>query len=503
MLSKTIAFDKNKGVKKMEKKCTTSKCRMNKKIMAFIMALSLLFVTLSISASAGNGQANAKSYIENRVWGYGGAEALTEQQIKDRLSFEIFGILSHEFQQENSFADEEAAKAAINITAGGKDTTINSEAGGLDYLTFTVDLGEVTTSPCRVYKLTTPEDLLITFEKNSVKKTVLSAPDAPAPGASPERTVSGDYNDSVGVYGNGVHAYLTPPEDGSSFNSIWVHAVSPEDPHGYFPINCTVIILSKEFKGAKITVPNDTKVAAAWDFGRNPAADLSTSTQTNPAKYSMYFGMKSLVFSTLSENDDLSKTIVDISSSLPAGAITITKVNNEFKVTFNSNYYDEVPLIITYADGSKGYINIIRQGIEIGMYAPHDGILEGEILHGTQPAQEGANWTFANAAERRIYASYYFPQGTTADDITLFATYTWKDGTVTTEKISKAAWADAPEDNIFVAARDFLIFKGTEAELPAKVNVIAVKGSIDGTTFPGVSIGAGTGVEWKSPNPMM
>ena len=69
-----------------------------------------------------------------------------------------------------------------------------------------------------------------------------------------------------------------------------------------------------------------------------------------------------------------------MTTTLPEGAVTIDQDTKA--ITFNSDFYDTVPLVITYDDGELGYLTIKRVGIDIQAYGRHgDEELGRETLH--------------------------------------------------------------------------------------------------------------------------
>lgn len=102
-----------------------------------------------------------------------------------------------------------------------------------------------------------------------------------------------------------------------------------------------------------------TYFPADWDpIFINSEVDISGTTRTNPAVYEMYLLEPNLKFSSGTVNNSriMKVTALDVNKD----AVTITESNGEYKIVFNSNYYDSVVFEITDQNNNKYYLQIDR-----------------------------------------------------------------------------------------------------------------------------------------------
>lgn len=205
---------------------------------------------------------------------------------------------------------------------------------------------------------------------------------------------------------------------------------------------------------------------------------------------------------------------VELNDSTMSDGVVVTKENDDdYKVTFKSNYYSSVPLEITYANGETKQLTIDRIGLVIQyMYLEDrgEGINSFNLSHGGEGSDVSATYDYMNGQQIAVWATYYHPSNdrTTAgsDDLKLFLTY--DDGT--SKSLDKYAYRPATSTN--VATTDFLI-----GFVPAKEKVgdgiwgepltqiqmkqfsaLVMNAGYDSKTdFGGTQLGAGKGVFWN------
>lgn len=188
--------------------------------------------------------------------------------------------------------------------------------------------------------------------------------------------------------------------------------------------------------------------------------------------------------------------------------ITETEPGRKFEVFFKSDYYDRVTLDILINDNVHKQLTVHRVGVQIQkeVYNPERGPYVN-LAHGTQ---NGTALDYYDGLYYKVFATYCIPDGGTTAPYGLYVTYTFADGTKTSEIITQPC--DNPPENInaeeyidgvFVyygnaACCDYLIYAAEDdSNAPAKINVTVLKGNpLDTNAFEGVFFGSGAGVEW-------
>ncbi len=170
-----------------------------------------------------------------------------------------------------------------------------------------------------------------------------------------------------------------------------------------------------------------------------------------------------------------------------------------YKVRFLSNFYDDVVLNVTLNGNIGRSLRIRRVGVEIEDYETFN---EDIVFHGTQ---FGTLIDYSDGNYYRIYATYAIPDGGTTAPYGLYVTYTWANGTKTSEVITAACVDDqfAPDgvfiyDAPYVNCSDYLVYSGpNKVNAPVSVSVTVLKDDPTGVDlFGGVFFGSGTGVTW-------
>lgn len=215
-------------------------------------------------------------------------------------------------------------------------------------------------------------------------------------------------------------------------------------------------------------------------------------------------------------NDTIANVVsissVSIKDDSMSDGIEITKVKeNDFKVRFKSNFYDSVPLVITYADGTKRDITINRVGLVVESQYLGDegeGMATYHFFHGGEEGEASCEYNYFAGQTVIVYATYYHPTNDAtggSEDLSLFVTY----DNGTTGIIQKAAYTPATDN--CVAMTDFVIAFRQGREILEDGNlggnidpsmqglhaIVLNSGFDDDTTFSGTQAGSGKGVYWN------
>ena len=189
-------------------------------------------------------------------------------------------------------------------------------------------------------------------------------------------------------------------------------------------------------------------------------------------------------------------------------SVSETEPDRKYEVSFKSDFYDRVVLDVTINNSEVRQLTVHRVGVNIQkeVYNPDRGP-DVNLSHGTQ---FGTKLDFSDGSRCHIYATYCIPDGGTTAPYGLYVTYTFADGTRTSEIITEPC--NNPPENmnarefsngVFIydenaACCDYLIYSaedGTNA--PVKVCVTVLKGDpLSGDDFDGIFFGSGAGVEW-------
>lgn len=218
-----------------------------------------------------------------------------------------------------------------------------------------------------------------------------------------------------------IHRFLRgnpPAEDGVKLQPVG--EVQGEGSYtSYGDRNFRLTIYDDNYKAIGLGSLNDLHYIPTYyqDATFVDAIDISGTTAESPA----------IMHSVLLENTLNIKagTIggLDIASvkavELPNGAVTITKQGGDYKVVFNSNFFDAVTLEIKDAAGKSYYLKVERS------------VLDTRIDH-----RDGAITTFT------------FDAGTSYNDYELIATFVYKDGSSVQMTMENAQWIDDGLGNI-------------------------------------------------------
>lgn len=257
------------------------------------------------------------------------------------------------------------------------------------------------------------------------------------------------------------------------------------------------------FLGMKIQGAGANGNTPAWSFATDPIWGSDAESNTDKEAI-IYFGNDKVVFKPVTINGSVTSitNITKADTSIPDGAVSVYQdASNNWIAEFKSNYYDLVKFEVTYAtdgDPVKNYINIHRVGIDIETVSGRAGD-DVQLMHGTE---NGPVYKPTKDAETIVYATYYYPElNGTSQLVDLYATYTWKDGTVTKAVVSNKSTLNLSfhhDDTDDLQSSDFVLYEGSSDGAPVKVEVSAVVNGFDGASFSGMRFGSGKGVCWNN-----
>ena len=190
---------------------------------------------------------------------------------------------------------------------------------------------------------------------------------------------------------------------------------------------------------------------------------------------------------------------------------------DKIKFTFAANFYDSIPILITYSDGSEQKLTIQRIGLVIqyqylgGNPNEDEGDITGELRQDYRDdIVTQYNYNYFAGQQIIITASYYHPStdntASGGDDVSLFLTY----DSGKTEVLEKTAYFPANGDGVactmfiigFAPAKTFdgNVWIGNIIEQTYKdggFSATVVNSGYDSkTSYSGTQTGSGAGVHW-------
>lgn len=235
------------------------------------------------------------------------------------------------------------------------------------------------------------------------------------------------------------------------------------------------------FKGMEVT--SDIPEPDMFDsVSSSDIVDLKNTTAANPAEINKYYGSDTI---RINGYAGTAVTTVALGEGINPKAVTISGT----QVTFKSAYYASVPLVITLADGTTGYVTINRLGVQIRDYNAN----ATNTNHGNQPGYTLTGTPYAG--KYNIVANFYYDSAKSYRDYNVVATLTYGDGR--TEVKTVEGVYESTCVNVGTKGGDYIVYSGDEDSAPVKVSVTVVKAGTSDTTFAGASFGAGKGVEFS------
>ena len=170
-----------------------------------------------------------------------------------------------------------------------------------------------------------------------------------------------------------------------------------------------VVIYNSEFKGVTMgNLDELTYYPASWtnQFLRQDQFDISGTTKNNPTGINSILLESTVIIRALNYNSFAIKSIEAL--DVPGDAVTITKDNNgDFRLTFSSNFYDNVTFKVTDTNNEVSYFLVKRYTIDGWVRHDNNNNNDAPILS----------------------ADFYFDREKTYEDFDITAKIVYKDGT--------------------------------------------------------------------------
>ncbi len=321
-----------------------------------------------------------------------------------------------------------------------------------------------------------------------------------------------EYGRNVGIFGNGASLDNFIMSDPSETDFITLQGRNEDFARDTGHTDSTIFgkfsFYKPCFTGMKIQGCRQNGNTPAWSFATDPIWGSATDVNTDKEAV-VYFGNSDVCFKPVKVNNYVKKIkgFEKVDSRISDPAVMVVPSDEYVMVYFNSNFYDMVEFKVIYdtEEGDKTeYIWLHRVGIDIN--EGHINAGESILHHGTE---NGPGINLSESYESFIYATYYYPEFEGTDELVdLYATYTWKDGSVTKELIRNDSslnlefhhkdTVNETDETSDLQSSDFILYKGTKSDAPVKVEVSAVKVGSDDTQFSGMRFGSGRGVCWES-----
>ncbi|HAL02308.1 MAG TPA: hypothetical protein DCP07_03045 [Lachnospiraceae bacterium] len=252
---------------------------------------------------------------------------------------------------------------------------------------------------------------------------------------------------------------------------------------------------------------NHYKMDNIWETGNNAEAYA-------------YIGCDSITIRSLTVADSKNITNVSLADSSLTDNVTIdtsglSNASPYFELSFTSNYYDSIPLNITFEGGITRKLTIKRIGLVFGYNYLMDGNTTGYIDTDCNNGHKSFSYDYDNGEQIVVYATYYHPTNyvTSSGGNDLYLNVQYANGTSeikhhtdTTHNFNGYQSAGSGG----VATTSFIL-----GFLPAHTsngnminNQYLSTGGLYGTvinagfddedTFGGTQIGSGQGVYWNS-----
>ena len=266
----------------------------------------------------------------------------------------------------------------------------------------------------------------------------------------------------------------------------------------------------------RVINPSETYVAVIQEgepnkyggLGNNGLSTENIFRTGNDAVAITYIGNTTLHLEPLNDGLSLNTrliTNVELKDSTQKDGVAINKSDlNDVKVTFRSNFYDSVTLVITYEGGITKELTIQRVGLVVQyMYLMEDGSSFLIMDHNHQNLD--FNYNYDSGEQIVIYATYYHPTNyvTKSGDDNLFLNVTYANGTskiISHTDSARNFNGYCPMDGGAVASTTFIIGFTTAGQTDIHVDpfyATVVNGGFNDTnTYGGTQTGSGKGVYW-------
>lgn len=250
---------------------------------------------------------------------------------------------------------------------------------------------------------------------------------------------------------------------------------------GFYLTNLT--FMTQDYTGVQVMA--DSKPDMYDDTVFSDLADITATTASNPAVIPVYYGSSTVTLEGVDDANEVQS--IKVADGFNPKAVSINQTTRQVK--FNSPYYASIPLVVTLADGTVGYITIDRIGIALGSYRAGD-----TTLHGSQVGTAVSNASGAGASN--IIATFYYSASESYRNYNMVANLTFADGTTDTVVVS--GYGETLCIDPSLKGGDYLVWSGEASKSPVSVSVTAVKsGALSSSTFGGACFGSGKGVSAK------
>ncbi len=202
--------------------------------------------------------------------------------------------------------------------------------------------------------------------------------------------ILGEPEQNVGQYESGAIASgcQRPPEDAhwsewNTFEScvnhyaatqgkIWTRQLKPVgEPQytnayvSYGDRNFKVVIYNSDYRGVQMgDLAQLNYYPEEWTnpFIKRDQFDISASTKEKPSPVTSILLEDTVMIKAIDVNDFVIASIEPL--DVPEDAVTVDKVNDEFRLVFSSNFYSNVVFKVTGTDGSVSYMQVKRFTID-------------------------------------------------------------------------------------------------------------------------------------------
>lgn len=309
-----------------------------------------------------------------------------------------------------------------------------------------------------------------------------------------------DYNkkEDISVFGN--YAQMNEEFSDASSESFFAAGFGTHE-EGVPYLGDKFVVYKPSFKGVTIKGDGETAKPLAWsETGSFSVADSGEHTET-----SLFFGYSKAVLNAITSREVEGLSVQKIASAkilggIPEEAVSVTQpdAGGNVEVSFHSDFYDSVPVELTYlmAGGSQqtGVTTINRVGIVVQGGRSAGDSHKVQIMHGHDSGE-----VIGGAGEQydvAVYATYYYPSssGATEASVSLFVTLTYADGSVERKVIPSTYFKGQEGGN--TAMSDYVIYCGDADGAPVTVDAIAVPNADANGRYEGAKLGAGKGVNF-------
>ena len=301
----------------------------------------------------------------------------------------------------------------------------------------------------------------------------------------------GSNSDATDSEGRNPLEIQTPVENAHTANR-WVMNINYHSGDDPIPANrncpafyfTNLTFVSSSYKGVQVSF---SKIPDMYqDTVYTDKVDIAGTTADNPARTGVYYDSDDF---TLTDVGGVPVQSIQVTDKINPNAVTITGNT----VRFNSGFYASIPLVVTLADGTTGYLTVERLGLEIDMVPTTGPAARSATHHGSQPGI--ALSASSEASTYNIVGIYYYDAANSYTDFDLVAKLVFPDGHVETKVVSGYA-EKANNNDPSLKAGDYMVWSGTSMDnMPVTVSVTAVRhGATGGSSFGGALFGSGAGL---------